>query len=439
MSTVPREMPAVAFMRKSYRLKANPFPAEAIVAFGASEKARNGALFKPEIYPNEVRLYFERFIVSTLASPNGPRFGALWSVGEGADPRGFGKSNLGKWASDLISLDFGETALRTWGPDWFEERTPILAAYASFDKEQTGTFHSVVFEHVLDLSTLQEGPSVLARLRQRALEQTQIEEGLDPDEATDALVAEVMKRRVREQGRTLDRLDPDILQVLLDAEDERRREALTKVSGRSRTLSGLHYLDALFSIATVAGIARIYLFVDQVEDLADSSAVSKAKRKREVERFRDMAIELSPFNRMSYFILTMHPRGRDAIRGLWKDARLPNIDYDSAESKDRCVILKGIETAEDAERLLTVYLMQERMESAPSVSAAHPFDKSAMATLRDHAEGRPGYILSLASRVLDEGSRRNLPVITSDLVDEVTSDIGPKSGGSAVPRVDPTL
>ncbi len=438
MSKAPPNIPAIAFMRRSYRLKMNPFPAEAIVALGANEQARNGSLFNPQICPDEVRSYFERFVVSTLANPNGPRFGALWSVGEGSDPRGFGKSNLGKWASDLICLDFGETALSKWGPDWFDERPSLLAAYATFDKEQVGTFHSVVFEHVLYMSAFHDGPSVLSRLRTRAVAAADLADGLDEDEITDKLVTAVVAQRVRERGRTLDRLNADILYILLDADDEQRRADLMKVGSRARTISGLHYLDALFSIAAFAGIERVYLFVDQVEDLADSSSVPKAKRKREVERFRDMAIELAPFNRMAYFILTMHPRGRDSIKELWREARLPNIDYDKAESKDRCVILRGIETVEEAERLLFVYLSPERSSPDPTASLTHPFNKAAVAGLRDHAEGRPGYILSLAARALEEGAKRNVAIIDAALVDEAVSDLGPVTAGMTLGRVDPT-
>jgi len=439
MSKTPPSLPSIAFLRTSYRLKKNPFPAEAIVALGAPEQARNGSLFNPDIYPDEVRAYFENFVVSTLANPNGPRFGALWSVGEGADPRGFGKSNLGKWASDLICKDFGSAALSAWGPGWFDERPAILAAYASFDKEQVGTFHSVVFEHVLSLSDCNDGPSVLKRLRERARQSAVLPAALDEEEVTDRLVQAVLSARVRERGRTLDRLNEDILYVLLGPDDEERRRALSGVTARSRTLSGLHYLDALFSIGSLAGIERMYLFVDQVEDLADSAAVPKAKRKREVERFRDMAIELAPFNRMAYFILTMHPRGRDSIRELWRDARLPTIDYDKAESRDRCVILRGIETAEDAERLLAVYLSPERIQGTPEGSGIHPFEPDAVARLRDHAEGRPGYILSLAARVLEEGAKRNVATIDSSLVEMALGDIVPDSQRMRVARVDPTI
>ena len=266
MSRAQPELPAIAFMRASYGLRKNPFPAEAIVAQGAPEQARNGSLFNPEICPDEVRSYFERFVVSTLANPNGPRFGALWSVGEGADPRGFGKSNLGMWASELICQDFGKKALAEWGPDWFQERPPVVAAYASFDKEQAGTFHSVVFEHVLSLSDFyEERPSVLSRLRARAADVVDDRDaGRDEDETTDKLVAAVLAQRVRERGRTLDWLNEDILYILLGANDTKRRTDLMGVSSRSRTLSGLHYLDALFAIAAFGGIERVYLFVDQV-------------------------------------------------------------------------------------------------------------------------------------------------------------------------------
>ena len=152
----------------------------------------------------------------------------------------------------------------------------------------------------------------------------------------------------------------------------------------------------------------------------------KAKRKREVERFRDMAVELAPFNRMAYFILTMHPRGRDSIKELWRDARLPNIDYDKAESQDRCVILRGIETADAAERLLSVYLSPERTSQESKGSPIHPFNRSAVVRLRDEAEGRPGYILSLAARVLEEGAKRNVAVIDDGLVSEAVSERRPR-------------
>ena len=80
-----------------------------------------------------------------------------------------------------------------------------------------------------------------------------------------------------------------------------------------------------------------------------------------MERFRDLVKETAPFNSIAFYVLTMHPRARDAIANEWAAARLPNIEPPiiwgaPPENEVKTQVLKGIPSESQAVKLFEVYL-----------------------------------------------------------------------------------
>ena len=63
---------------------------------------------------------------------------------------------------------------------------------------------------------------------------------------------------------------------------------LGKVSNASQIRSGLHYLDFTMIALAAAGVRKVFLMIDQLEDLATNKSLSSARRRREIGRIRDL-------------------------------------------------------------------------------------------------------------------------------------------------------
>src|SRR5439155_13988314 len=132
-------------------------------------------------------------------------------------------------------------------------------------------------------------------------------------------------------------------------------DALQQYVAEASARSGYELLHTLFVIARTAGVQRIFLLIDQVEDFADAD-IPRKRRHMEVERFRDLAIETQPFGEMASYVLTMHPLAARSIEEFWSLARLPRIDFGNRQNERVTVILKALETPEQVAPLLKPYL-----------------------------------------------------------------------------------
>jgi len=406
---------AKTFITQEYSLTQNPFPPTAIVVWGSSDDRENGSLFCEEVSPEKLEEATHKFIVNPVDS--GSKFHFLWSLGEGEEARGFGKTATLHHLARRVNADLGHRILT--GHEFPEEEaaaTPILAAMGTFNRQDVTTLAAVSLEQVRYLAQTDPatGQTTLGLLRQRILENLREAGDLPkkPGRAGSADEVDAIVGRIREAdlsigGKTLGSPDQKFVRHFAGGT---ATEVLAYLRGAS-TKGGFELLSTLLVISRAAGIKRTFLLIDQVEDFA-SSAVPRRRREMEVERFRDLAIETQPFGEMASYVLTMHPAAARTIEEFWSLARLPKIDHLSRQNERVTVVLKAIDKLDEAERLLGSYMVRYRVKGV-TVERLHPFDKGTLQVLVDRNSGRPGHMLKMAHDLIEEGARRQWKVIGS--------------------------
>jgi len=414
-------VPSIVWMREKYFLKGNPFPAGAILSEGSKEPSESGEIFDPEVNPEEFREYIQKFVVQPALTKAGG-FGALWSLGVGqGEARGYGKSSLGFYVSGKINEDFGESLLKSYIPEGIMDKTPIMASYASFKKDVLTGFHAVGFRHAEWLTEPKHGMydrPPTERLRELLLKKCGSEQ-----EARE----HVEKTRSSVYGSKLGPMNDGFLDELISGNTSSIRQYLDGISTWNRMRNGFIYLDTVLTFAMAAGIQKAILFTDQVEDFA-SKGVPRDKRLREVERFRDIVMETAPFNSIVHFILTMHPRAREAIWDIWADARLPNVDPPgmwggSPQTAVRVQVLKGIQKIDQAIKLFKNYLNYPGYRLPGSPDPLHPLSKEAIGYITKKNQGRPGFMLVDAHDILELAAMDNLDTVDLKAVQRSPSKV----------------
>lgn len=421
-------------MREHFFLKRNPFPSGAILAVGSSEPSESGLIYEPHVSPNEVQEYIQKFVLTPGLS-KGSGFGALWSLGTGAptsEARGYGKSSLGFYVAREVCKDFGKSLLAENKIDEGKDQPFLLASYATFKKQVDTGFNAIAFRHVEWLShaqTLFYDESPLQRLRAiivKSLSQSYTSGSPEEKQAVIDTVRDFRSRDKRFTGSTLGPMDGDLLEALADSDPMTAVTLLRSISQYRMWRNGFVYLDTLMTFAMRAGVTKLILFVDQVEDFA-SPETPRSKKLKEIERFRDIVKETCPFNSVAFFILTMHPRGWTQIDDLWKDARLADILppelHGVRETATRVQILREIEDINDAIKLFEIYLQNEEYRLPGAPSAIHPWTKDAIAHVMTVNGGRAGYMLSHARDILDMAAQENAVSIDLEFVKQTKAKL----------------
>lgn len=379
---------------QSYGLKENPFPSQ---VYGDS------GVFIDDAVTDELGAFREKLIVGALAERRPMSF--LWSLGEYGADTGFGKTAMLMRVSREINQDWGQTTLANAGVSGTEaEGYPICSVYGCFKAREVTNFYAGLFSAMLDAAnpvTIDgRETSLFWLLRERLFN----EAGIDPDEydvrTTAALVREALIATRRPYGIGLPAFRDDLIELLVKADDARSfAEALdSMVSPTSRTRNGLYYFVTFVALTRAAGILRLFVFLDQLEDLANPQLSTKAKRHREVERFRDDIFE-DPFlvDSVSY-VLTLHRRAEDALVEAWVAARLPSFSPELRSNSPRIVIVRGLKSSTDAELVVKAYIDTVRDGNKDPLG---PFTPDAIELLREKNRGRIGAFLVNAREVLE--------------------------------------
>jgi hypothetical protein len=249
------------------------------------------------------------------------------------------------------------------------------------------------------------GRSVAARLRDRLVAKHQ----LTPSDNLGVLQVILAERDRLAPGRPA--LRADTVAALASHDPEALGRHLRDLSPAARMRNGVDYFEAFFAFAHAAGVPHVFVFVDQLEDLANS-ATPRAKREKEVGRIRDLACEHPMFAGKVHLIFTMHGRAQHAVQELWMRARLPRFDR-SPVTEEYVVTLEGIRDDAQVAELLHTFLRPLRPDGGDNLL---PFDTSALAALRTARAGRVGPILELARISFDAAARRNVHTVDAALV-----------------------
>jgi hypothetical protein len=410
------------FIRDNYSLEQNPFPASAVAQSGSSDERENGSLYDTDVVPKEYAEAIAKFVVGPVDS--GSKFHFLWSLGEGEEARGFGKTVLLGHVARQINGDLGYRLLteNEFEKDEASENR-ILAGMGTFNKVDVTGLAAVSLEQVRYLAQVDPGigKSPIMVLREHFVRDLGAEA---PQSLEDRLEmeAEKIRERVKETslslaGKTLGSPDRQLLDHFADANWRGLAGFLKDVDAKN----GFALLSSALIIAKASGVKHVLLFIDQVEDFA-SADTPKKRRSLEVERFRDIAVETQPFGQMTSYVLTMHPAAARSIEEYWSLARLPRVDHLLKQNERITVILRPLRRLEEAERLLGVYMSRFRRKGS-AFDSLHPFDRGALTVLMDVSGGRPGPMLKLAHDLVEEGARNGWTKIGEREVREITQDV----------------
>ena len=402
-------IPKIVWLKKTWDLKYNPFPAEAIARLGGDDLKENGLLFNDTIQPEKLAEAAEKFVLGSVYS--GLKFGYLWSLGTGVSPdaRGFGKSVVMQYLVEKINQDFGKTTFLQCGLDESDaEEEPICAVLASFDMANSRALNAVFYEAARYGCRFQkspETPTLFARIRQRLVQRVGSEKIKD-------LVSAIEEVQANLRGRTLGPPVQEFLEVLCSGDSKRVQQYVDGVKPATRTRSGANYLATFLLMIKASGIDHVLLCCDQLEDFA-STATARQKRTVETERFRDYLLELQPMCDMLSCVVTLHPRATLAIGEMWRLADLPSYDYSREENRHSVVVLESI-SAEKAEALVTTYIAAARGNSDRSGDHLFPFTSQAVEAICKRADGKPRDILRKAFALVERGSEENWDVIDGE-------------------------
>jgi hypothetical protein len=397
------------FIRDQYRYRQNPYPSQAVLQFGSPDPRENGTLFNKDVASSAYEESVDKFIVRPIDS--GSKFHFLWSLGERDGARGFGKSALLRCLTQEVNRDLGRNLLTSHGFDENEvANTPILAALGSFDTTSAQTLAAVCLQHATSIVLPDElsGRSALEVLRSSAVSRATCGgDAQDADVQGDALRTLVEETYLAIRGKTLGYPDRQLVNMFADSDWRRLAAYVRNATARD----GFGLLNTIFILARAAGVKRVFLFTDQVEDFANADT-SKKRRHLEVERFRDLSIEAQPFGEMSAYVLTMHPEAARQIEGFWSEARLPELDPTIKRSRRTAVIMQSVKSRDDAARVYLNYSNAARLPDS-DVAPLHPLDDSALDVLVEVSGGRPGQMLKFAHDLIEEGAQDGYSSITN--------------------------
>lgn len=413
--------PGVIWMKKTWDLKHNPFPSSGIARLGGDDDRENGLLFRPAVQQENVTEAVEKFVLG--AAYSGLKFGYLWSLGAGlagGDARGYGKSSLLQYLVEKVNHDFGRELLLQSGLDEEDaDESPLCAVLASFDMANARSLAAVFFEATRYACRfhVHEQPTLAERLHQRLVAQ------LGTDNVS-ALEEAVYAQSDAIRGRTLGPPIADLVTLLCAGDRQPLGRFVEDVKAGARARVGAaNYLATFLLFAKAAGVSKVLLGCDQLEDFAATST-TKQKRTVETERFRDYVLELQPMADMLTVVVTLHPRAEQAIGEMWRLADLPSFAHDRVENDSHVVVLHEVNNPTRARALIQPYLDAARKQADRQGSIA-PFTEEAIDIVLSRSDGKPRDLLRKAFALIDQGAAKNWDEITgpraADILDSLTA------------------
>lgn len=366
-------------MEEAWKLDGNPFPSEAI--------RRPGQPYSSGVFPDETADFRRKLVRGAIQGQRSVGF--LWSQGPGGDT-GYGKTTLMEAAALEINADLGEQALIASGMKR-ERLTPVAAVYANLTNLDTSGLYPVLFQAVIDATTppAPGQEALVDKLRARI--------GTEPDKIESAI--RDAQLRIAPGGSPL---RPELINAFVHGGAESLHQQLGEVSPTSRLRNGLQYLDFLMAVLAAAGVDHLYLFIDQLEDLATNKSITSAKRSREIGRIRDL-LETEPYASRAHWVFTFHNSAAIVLERFWEQNRLPRFEI-APDNTASVVVLRGLSNDDQVAQLLKVYLGDRRLEETDDELL--PFKPDALTVLREVSQGRVGIVLRQAHELINAAAER---------------------------------
>ncbi len=394
MSTSPYQ-----HIEETWGLDQNPFPHSAISG-GWTDP------YSSEVFPDEEAEFFQKTVRGALQGNR--QVGFLWSKGPGGDT-GYGKTALMRESVRKINADFGRQVEAATGMR--DDRiVPIAAGFSELNTINRTGLYPVLFNAVVGMATDAKAPL----LRARELICTEI-----GDDAPAKVAAKLSETRLA-ISPTSPALRPDLLQVFAEAPDE-VPAFLGRVSSATQIRAGLNYLDFAMITLAAAGVRKVFLMIDQLEDLATNRSLSAARRQREIGRIRDL-LENEPYASMLHMTFTFHPGAAQKLELFWEQHRLPSFE-DSSSNQAAVVVLRGIQDDDQVEALLRAWLDAHRIDSSTHGELV-PFERDALTVLRLVSQGRPGILLNRANELFQAGAEAQKGLIDGTFARQYFEGVG---------------
>ena len=267
-----------------------------------------------------------------------------------------------------INTDFGEQVQAATGMR-NKRIVPIAAGFSELNTMTRTGLYPVLFNAVVGMAGDANAP--LLRARQIICEEI-------GNDAPANVKAKLVETRLK-IAPTSQALRPDLLRVFAEEPDE-MPSFLGTVSNASQIRSGLQYLDFAMIALAAAGVRKFFLMIDQLEDLATNKSLSRARRRREIGRVRDL-METEPYASMLHMTFTFHAAAATELETFWEEHRLPRFE-DTPSNQAAVVVLHGMRDDDQVEALLhvrgsmptalTTRLLERqfRLSATPSLSYA---------------------------------------------------------------------
>ena len=395
-----------------WSIKRNPLPTEAI--------GRDEDPYSDEAFADEIEQVVDKVIVAGLTPRR--QLAYVYSRNQlGGEDTGFGKTKTMLHIRTAINEDLGHGVLENQVDE--DEIVPIGAAYASFNTNQRTGYYPVLADAVFDASRAGENP-----LLAQAYDRIVAARGSDFEDVRRAIVDSQNTLGVSLRESTVTAFSSmGAAGVAAD---------VVKASPTIKLRSGLAWLDFLLVALHAAGIMRLFLFIDQLEDLATNKSQTRAKRFREIGRIRDL-LEDEPTRSMLHTTFTMHDTAAAELEEFWTPHRLPSYAVRRA-NMGQIVLLEGLKNDSAAADVLGAWLSSGRLDGFAG-QAYEPFEMSAVRALREYAEGRVGPFLVAASKVFDAGEIDRLTTIDDTYARGVLDDVASAAGAAGVGAPDVAL
>jgi len=400
-------------MEETCGLTGNPFPQSAISG-GWTDP------YSSEVFPTEENEFFQKTVRGALQGRK--QIGFLWSKGPGGDT-GYGKTALMRASVSKINADFGREVEAAMGMR-DEQIVPIAAGFSELNTMNRTGLYPVLFNAVIGMAKDAEAPLLRAH--------GQICASIG-DDAPDKVATKLTKTRLA-IAPTASALRPDLLDIFTRTPHE-LPEFLGRVSDATQIRSGLHYLNFAVIALAAADVRKVFLMIDQLEDLATNKSLPAARRRREIGRIRDL-MENEPFASMLHMTFTFHATAAQELETFWEHNRLPSFE-DTSNNQSAVVVLRGMQDDDQVEALLHAWLDQHRIDPATSGDMA-PFKRDALTVLRDVSQGRPGILLNRANELFQAAAEAQKGIIDGAFAREYFRGAGHHTTSTMVAEDEPT-
>ena len=367
----------------------NPFPDSAIA--DRSDMTHFDPMVHPELPERMARVFL---------GPNAaraPKVTFLWSLGSGAEARGYGKSAYLIWMANGINADFGASFLRLC-----EATAPpqlVVAAYASFSTVDGAlSLSGVLFNATRDFVT--RYASLIQDLKNRW-------------DQTGRSKADLFESARQASAAALESHDWSFLRYLVYSGKEQWQTFLDQKGLWHRQRWGRRVFTTLVGFLSALGVGRVLLVIDQLEDFTGIGL--SYRHYRDFQRIADICVADPLFRGRLQITIALHPRAQFVMQCCWMAdllGPLPQVNDDK-----RCIIIGPVQLS-GLQRLVKAHLSRVRLDGSDGIA---PFSPEALDKLSQLTSGRPGVAIRALHELIEIAVDRSATKIDAQMVDDLFS------------------